>query len=105
MITANLSGCAIAMSNLGQNRLQIAHIRPNADMDNIDPMAALSGAEMHKTLSRSGWTAVYGRHDYAATKQVVVDGVRRGGHWQIFAQKQTWSRGPGDIMSVKRIFG
>jgi len=105
MITANLTGCAIAMQDLGGGSVAVAHIRPNSDMLN-PPVGALDGAGIHNVLNKSGWTAVYGRNDYSATRQVVVVGVRRAGHWKLYAQKQTLpGAGAGDILSVHRIFG
>jgi hypothetical protein len=105
MITANLTGCAVAMNDQGNGTLAIAHVRPNSDMLN-PPQGALDGAGVHSVLSKAGWTAVYGRNDYAATRQVVVVGVRRAGHWNVYAQKQTMpGAGAGDILSVHKIYG
>ena len=105
MITANLTGCAVAMSDLGNGRIAIAHVRPNAEMPN-PPVGALDGVGLHTVLSKSGWTAVYGRNDYSPTRQVVIIGVRRAGHWKLYAQKQSLpGQGAGDVLSVHRIYG
>ena len=105
MFTANLTGCAVAMSDLGNGRIAIAHVRPNAEMAN-PPKGALDGEGLNTLLSKSGWTAVYGRSDYLPTRQVVIVGVRRNNHWKLYAQKQSMpGAGAGDVLSVHRIFG
>lgn len=106
LFTGSLTGCSVAMQNLGNNRVAIAHVRPNSDMPDVAQGGMLDGAGVNTILSKSGWTAVYGRHNYADNRQATVVGVRRGGHWQIYAQKQEYGgHGAGSIRSVKRIFG
>lgn len=106
MFTAGLTGCSVAVQDLGGGQIAVAHVRPNSDMDDVTPGAELDGQGVHRTLRRSGWTRVFGRDHYGDNRQVIVVGVRRHGNWQIFAQKQELpGQGPGDIRSAKKVYG
>jgi hypothetical protein len=104
MFTVMLSGCAIAIRDNGGGSIDIAHVRPNADMPGTNEDAMLDGAETHRILGLAGWTTVYGRGNYAHNRKIAIVGVRQAGVWHVYAQKQEMSlMGAGNIRKVKRI--
>lgn len=105
MFTAGLTGCSVAIQDIGGGRLAVAHVRPNSDMNGVASGGSLDGLGVHTVLRRSGWTSVFGRHDYGSGRQVVVVGALRSGQWTLYAQNQTLpGNGPGDIRSARQIY-
>lgn len=111
MLTLPLTGCTIAVFEKEDGCIDIVHIRPSDGTiaerqqarDSSMPVTALDGQASHQVISRSGWTTVYGKGDYGGSRVIVV-GVRRGGKWRIYAQKQDSSGGVGSVRDVDRIY-
>jgi hypothetical protein len=95
MVTGQLSGCSFAIRDNGNGSMDVAHIRPNAQ---------LTSEILQSTLQRTGaWHIVYGREDYSSQRRASIIGVRVGIQWQIYAQKQDGTTEDYRVKKVKRL--
>jgi hypothetical protein len=98
MLTGQLSGCSFVMMPAGVGSIDVAHIKPHQ----------ISGKAMHANLGGAfANAAIYGDSTqggfYDSDSRVVsIVGVRSGGQWRIYAQKQK----PGHAMdySIKSVY-
>ena len=94
MFTARLSGCTIAVQQLG-HQIALAHVRPND---------ILSGKQLGQQMGRMRkmnlWTSVFSANDYGNYEANIV-GHRHSGSWSIYAQIV---EGGMDVVKVKQIF-
>lgn len=101
MVTGQLSGCSFVMIPAGAGQVDVAHVKPSAQTgqnlyDNIvanNPNAQIYGA--------AGTRGNYDSDDRVAS----IIGVRSGGGWKIYAQKQLQMSGTDyRIKSVYQIY-
>lgn len=92
MLTCKLTGCTFVARQNGPN-LEVAHLQPKDE----------TGLQLNQRL-KGGGNKAYGRLKYdIETRQAHVIGVRRGGQWEIYAQKIDKAKEVG-IRSVKKVW-
>ena len=98
MLTGQLSGCSFVMMPAGPGWLDVAHVKPQQ----------ITGKALHANLGGAlANAAIYGDSTEGGfydsdTRVVSIVGVRSGGQWRIYAQKQK----PGHAMdySIKSLY-
>ncbi|HEX7896281.1 MAG TPA: hypothetical protein VF950_00780 [Planctomycetota bacterium] len=92
MLTCKLTGCSFVVRQNGPN-VEVAHLQPKQE----------TGLELNQRLLTGGQKA-FGRLKYDLEKrQAHVVAVRRGGTWEVYAQKVDKAKEVG-IRSVKKIW-
>ncbi len=100
MITGQLSGCSFVMSPVAAGVVDVAHVQPQGQTGQAlqaTLAAAVPNAEIY------GAAGTGGNYDSADRRASIV-GVRFGGAWRIYAQKQDALAGHYRLKSVYQIY-
>ncbi len=98
MVTGQLSGCSFAMLSAGPGQVDVAHVKPVA-MTGQTLYANITGAIPNAHVY--GAAATGGHYD-SLDRVVSIIGVRSGGQWSIYVQKQ--DPGPNIDYSIKSVY-
>lgn len=101
MVTGQLSGCSFVMLPAGAGQVNVAHVQPQGGQTG----AALQGTLASAMANAQVYGAAGTRGNYDSADRVAsVIGVRVGGQWRIYAQKQDAGSGDYRIKSVYQIY-
>lgn len=100
MVTGQLSGCSFVMQPAGAGQVNVAHVQPQGQTGAALQGTLANGLANAQVYGAAGTTGNYDSADRVAS----VIGVRIGGQWRIYAQKQDAGSGDYRIKSVYQIY-